>query len=141
MRMTNPRFKLFSVDEIAAMPSPQWRVKGLLPVGALTMLYAPQEQAKTFFALDVALCTASGTTFHGRDVKRGPVVYILGEGRGGLKNRIEAWTKTHPGADVTEAFFVLEAVQFRPSSADPDDLCAQIDALNVRPAMIVIDTF
>src|SRR5690349_9216 len=105
--MAAGRFKFYSTDDIAKLPSPQWRVKGLMYVGALTMLYAPQEQAKTFAALDLALCVASGTPFHGKDVKQGPVVYILGEGRGGLKNRIAAWQRQHAEADVTTAFFLL----------------------------------
>jgi hypothetical protein len=80
------KFKLYRVGDILALPSPEWRVQGILSVGALTMLYAPQEQAKTFLGLDIALSVASGTLFHGRKVREGPVVYILGEGRGGLRS-------------------------------------------------------
>lgn len=138
--ITLNRFKLFSVGDVLNEPSPEWRVEGLLPVGALSMIYAPQEQFKTFFALDLALSVACGCEFHGRTVKQGPTIYVLGEGRGGLKNRILAWMTEHDVTSVDGSFFVLESVQFK----RPDDvkaLRAQIDAHNVRPAMIVIDTF
>src|SRR3954468_14582862 len=60
------RFKLFTIDDVMNEPSPEWRVEGLMPVKSLTMIYAPQAQYKTFFALDLALCVAHGADFHGR---------------------------------------------------------------------------
>jgi hypothetical protein len=134
------RFKLFSMDDVLDEPSPEWRVEGLLPVGGLSMIYAPQAQFKTFFGLDIALSVAHGIDFHERRVKRGPTVYVLGEGRGGLKNRIRGWLQERRIDVVEEAFFVLEAVQFK----RPEDVAAlrtQIDALNIKPAMLFIDTF
>jgi hypothetical protein len=138
--VTKPRFKLYTVDEIQQLPSPRWRIEGLLVVGGFSMLYAPQEQMKTFFALDGGLCVATGTRFHGRAVKAGPVIYVLGEGRGGLKNRINAWLKHHGIRTVDDIFFILEAVQFK-VPLDVDALKKQIDALNVKPAMVIVDTF
>jgi hypothetical protein len=73
-------------------------------------------------------------------VKRGPIIYILGEGRGGLKNRILAWMKHHQAARIEPVSFVYDAVQFK----NPQDVLAlrtQIDACNVKPAMLFIDTF
>src|SRR5947209_8048999 len=72
----NSRFRLFSIDDVLTEPSPEWRVDGLLPVGALSMIYAPQAQFKTFFSLDIALSIATGAPFHGRKVKQGAVVYV-----------------------------------------------------------------
>lgn len=122
------------------MPSPTWRVRGILPVGALSMVYSPQEQGKTFFALDIALSVATGTPFQSREVRQGPVVYVLGEGRGGLRQRIEAWKKEHGVTDIEAAFFLLDGVQFR-NRTDAVALFDAINALNVKPAMIIVDTF
>jgi hypothetical protein len=134
------KFKLQRLKEVLNFPSPQWRIHGLLPTGGFSMLFAPQEQGKTFFALDIALSVASGLDFHGRRVKQGPVVYVLGEGRGGLKKRVMAWLREHRLNDVPDAFFVLEAVQFH-SSEDVATLRNQIEATGEKPAMVVIDTF
>ena len=95
---------------------------------------------KTFFALDLALCVAAGIDFHGRKVKQGPVVYVLGEGRGGLKKRVSAWLQEHQLAREPDAFFVTEAVQFR-ESEQVEALLGQIGARSLEPAMVVIDTF
>jgi AAA domain-containing protein len=140
MTMRKKRYKLHSVKEILRFPSPEWRVSGILQAGAFAMLYAPQEQGKTFVALDLALSIASGKLFHGRRVKQGAVVYVLGEGGGGLKNRVAAWLKEHGLEDVSDVFFVLSPVQFHRK----DDVAAireSIADLNIAPAMVVIDTF
>jgi hypothetical protein len=134
------QLKLFSIDDVMNESSPEWRVEGLLQVGTLSMIYAPQEQYKTFFGLDLALCVAHGLDFHGRPVKQGPTVYILGEGRGGLKNRIQAWLRENGVEDKGNAFFSLEAVQFR-RFEDVQPLVNEIEAKNIKPAMVFIDTF
>lgn len=36
-------------------------------------------------------CIASGKDFHGLKVNQGPVVFILAEGKNGLKRRFKAW--------------------------------------------------
>lgn len=135
-----PRFKLFTVSEVLNEPSPQWRVEDLLPVGAFSMIYSPPGQMKTFFGLDIGLSVAHGIAFHGRQVLAGPVIYVLGEGRGGLKNRVCAWLKHHELTDVERARFVFEAVQFKV----PEDvrlLKDRINGENLKPAMLFIDTF
>jgi RecA-family ATPase len=104
------------------------------------MIYAPQAQFKTFFSLDLALSVAGGSDFHGRSVKQGPTVYILGEGRSGLKNRITAWLDEHKTEEVPEVFFVLDAVQFK-RPEDVKALSSQIDGMSIKPAMLFIDTF
>ena len=132
--------QLFSIEDVLALPSIDWRVERLLAEGALSMIYAPQSQCKTFFALDLALSVAHDVDFLGRRVKSGPTVYILAEGRGGLKNRIRAWLKEHGISKAGPAFFMLEAVQFK-TEADVATLKARVDGLNVKPAMLFIDTF
>lgn len=58
-------------------PDPlQWFVAGLVPEGHLTMLIADGGTGKSFLALHLALCIASGQPFLGRGVDRGRVLYI-----------------------------------------------------------------
>jgi hypothetical protein len=73
-------------------------------------------------------------------VKQGPVVYVLGEGRGGLKNRIAAWLRERDVEDVSDVFFVLAPVHFH-RTEDVAALRAEIEAVHIKPVMVVIDTF
>jgi hypothetical protein len=138
---SSERIRVLSITDVLKARSRQWRVDGLLPMGGMSMVYAPQGEFKTFFALDLALSVAHGLPFQGRRVKQGPTVYVLAEGTAGLKDRIRAWLKEY---GVTEehgkAFFVLEAVQFK-RPADAQLLAERIEALGIEPAMLFIDTF
>lgn len=51
-----------------------------------------------------------------------------------------AWLQEHGISDPGPTFFVLEAVQFK-REEDLNPLKHRIDALNLRPAMLFIDTF
>src|SRR5688500_3788914 len=92
---TPPKFKLFSIEELSALPSPEWLIDGVIERNALGVIYGPSGSGKSFLALDVALSVAADKPWHGQKVSAGPVVYVIGEGRGGTKKRLDAWMKEH----------------------------------------------
>ena len=105
-----PAFRVLNLDDLEQLPAPEWLVEGVVPAGCLTTLYGAPGSAKSFLALDAALCVATGTKFHGAPVKSGRVVYSLGEGIRGLRWRIEAWCLAHPAAnrdDIMANFVVI----------------------------------
>ena len=58
-------------------PDPlEWTVAGLVPEDHLTMLIGDGGTGKSFLALYMALCIASGRAFLKRGVKRGRVLYV-----------------------------------------------------------------
>lgn len=70
----------------------QWIVKGLFLDNSLSSIFGTPGSGKSFIAVDLAACVASGADFHGHPVKRqGPVVYVAGEGRDGMTKRFRAW--------------------------------------------------
>jgi hypothetical protein len=99
---------------------------------------------KSFVAIDIACCVATGSAWHGHQVKQGAVFYIAGEGHNGLARRFKAWElgnsislsgapifKSHRAAqlyDATEA--ALVAVSIKQLSEEAGHI----------PSMIVIDT-
>lgn len=92
---------LESVDEVLAKPDPTWLIRHIIPIPGLTLLYGPSGQGKSFVALDWALSIASSTAWLDQYPvdTHGAVVYIACEGTGGLKRRISAWGRHHPGVD------------------------------------------
>jgi len=86
---------LFSIEGLDVR-APSWLIKGALPREGMGVLFGPSGGGKSFVALDMALCVASGTDWHGRQVKKpGGVIYVCGEGQQGVINRIRAWEKHH----------------------------------------------
>lgn len=81
---------LYSSDELHQLPEPKWLVHDHITDG-LSVMYGPPGSGKTFLALDWALSIATGARWHGRDVVHAPVLYVSGEGGGGIARRISAW--------------------------------------------------
>jgi hypothetical protein len=133
------RFHLYSVDEVLRFPPPRWLVTGLLEQQSLSVLYGPPGEGKSFVALDIGLSVSQGTDWQGRKVKRGPVVYVFGEGGRGLMKRLNAWISSNKSRP-DNIFFMCHPVQV----LKPDELgalAAQIDHRNLKPRLIVLDTF
>jgi len=85
------RFKLYTLAELGALPPVQWLVDGLVVERGLTLIYGPTKQFKTFISIAMALSIATGRDFYGLPVKRGQVVYVIGEGQSDFYNRAKAW--------------------------------------------------
>lgn len=58
----------------------KWLVDGIIPAGSINWMVASPSSFKTFIALDMAACIASGRQWHGRETDKAVVLYIAGEG-------------------------------------------------------------
>jgi hypothetical protein len=66
---------------------------------------------------------------------------VAGEGAAGLKRRSDALLE-HMGLDADlPIYFVKAQLNLRSSLEDYDALCAAIDSVGVRPALVIFDTF
>ena len=137
------RVELLTVTELKELPHPEWLIKGIFRAESQVLLYGPSGHGKSYVALDMALSIATGTPWHGRPVKKGPVVYVVSEGGRGIVKRVIAWMEEHDVADLGPAFFLLNAVQFM----NEDDVNAFLRELRTmekehgKPVLIVLDTF
>ncbi len=138
---TKPATGLMTIAQIEAMPDPEWLIDGLLPERGLIVPYGPPKVGKTFVVLSMALHIAAGKPWFGRAVKQGVVVYIAGEGLGGLSTRIKAMRARYEiSADVP--FFVRpKAVNFRDPNMVQELIALAREAAQGQPiAIVVIDT-
>ena len=70
----------------------RYLVKGMLPSGALTVVWGAPKCGKSFWTLDVVAHIACGLPYRGLKVRQGPVVYIAAEGAEGFEARARAWS-------------------------------------------------
>jgi hypothetical protein len=135
---TRRRFAFTTLSELAARPKPEMLIGRVLTCAGTSLLTAKHASFKSFFALDMALCVATGTSWHGETIKPGPVVYVAAEGASGLEKRVRAWMIDHDESDFPPDFHVLD----EPARiADAGVLTAFIEAVSgLRPALIVLDT-
>ena len=134
------RLQMLSIDELMTLPPAEWLIESVMECGTQVVLYGSSGAGKSFTALDWALSVAAGQKWVGRTVKNGPVIYVVAEGGRGIVKRVKAWQQKHHIESLDDAFIVLEAVQLR-NHEDVDLLLSRIDSHNLRPALIVLDTF
>lgn len=75
-----------------------WLIQNIIENDTTGVLYGKSGAYKSFMALDMALCVASGLAWHGHKITRfqnGVVVYVAGEGHKGIKKRALAWQAKH----------------------------------------------
>ncbi|MBY0394692.1 MAG: AAA family ATPase, partial [Novosphingobium sp.] len=136
-------FETLSLDELVNMPPPTWLIEGLIPQHGLVLLYGRPGEHKTFIAVDGGLRVAYGLDWHGRTVKRVGVLYIAGEGRFGIGQRIKGWRKKHGLAGVDAPFKLLPMAVHMLDPANVEKLKRTIDQVreevDFEIGMVVID--
>ena len=146
---TAGRFRFVDRAGLAAVADPKWLVEGMLPRGAYALLVGPRASFKSFVALDVALSVArhgvglgERAAWGGRVVEGGPVLVAVGEGRSGVRRRVEAWEAMHGAGLPTTGLVLGDPVPL--VSAGAADLEVFVEgALRASPGgyrLVVIDT-
>jgi hypothetical protein len=132
-------------DLLSDIKPVQWLVDNYLETDALSMVFGPSGGGKSFCVVDVACSVATGTPWHGMQVKKGAVFYIAGEGHNGLARRFAAWQKAHGvslGDDVP-LFKSNKAVMMLDHNA-ATELSAEVDRLATAsghdPVLVIVDT-
>jgi hypothetical protein len=85
------RAQLLRGDAILAVPPKEPLIEGVIDRGDFVCMFGAPASGKTFIALDLAGCVASGTWWHGAQVTAGVVVYVIAEGAPGIPTRWSAW--------------------------------------------------
>ena len=140
---TDGKRRFLTLSELLSLEPPEKLIEGILFQGSFAVLYGAPGSAKTFIALDMTLSIAAGKAFLGHEVSSGAVIYIAGEGLGGLPKRALAWLKEHhDSADVAwdSNFQILGSALSLMDEAEPEILAEEIDSLGVKPKLIVLDT-
>jgi len=123
----------------------RWLIDKVLPVGAFTALYGPPGSFKSFIALDIAEAIATGRTWMGNEVTEpGSVLYIAGEGFGGVGARIKACKQHHQTEDGAPIYVIRHQLNLRSSVDDFNALMLAVEHLVIDTGidfkLIIIDT-
>ena len=136
--------KIESWDTIQDEPV-EWLIEGVIPKGSFTALYGPPGSFKSFIALDIAEAIATGRTWMGREVKQtGAVLYLAGEGFGGIGARIKACKMHHQTQDGAPIYIVRHQLNLRSSAEDFNALMIAVVQLveqtGLEFSLAIVDT-
>lgn len=131
------RIKLLKLSELENLQPPSWLIGDVITEHGLSMIWGRSGSLKSFIALDMSLCVATGMEWHGKPVKQGRVIYLAAEGSHGLAGRAIGWAKSK---GITTDNFQL--IPHGLTLVKDDDLTALIEAIQAdgNPVLIVIDT-
>ena len=132
-------YPLYDEHYLMSMPPVEWMIDGVLTKHGFSVMYGAPGTGKSFIAIDMALCMAHGLAWHGRQTRRGVVLYIAGEGVGGLGKRVKAW-KLHNQVEDTGLLRVLPMAVDMMDEESIEKLLRTIDSLNEEFSCLVIDT-
>lgn len=138
------KYLVESWDSIKDEPV-EWLIEDIIPKKAFVALYAPPASYKSFIALDMAEAIATGRDWMGKAVKQsGVVLYIAGEGHGGLGARIKACKIKNDSPDGAPLYVIRAQINLRSSQEDFDNLISAINdllqSIDEPLQMIVLDT-
>lgn len=142
LRSTLPagRYQLLTDDDLEALPPPVWLIDGIMPAGGLIVPYGAPGSWKTFGAIDWGLCVSTGFRWMGREVRRGPVIYIAAEGASGLGARVRAWKDHRRFIGRTDLHVIAEPVNLLEAGDVANLLQAIQRDLTEPPALVIFDT-
>lgn len=130
-------------DMLAAPVAPVWLLRDFLEAGTAAELYGESGSMKSFVALDMGLCLASGSEWHGAKVSNpGPVAYVAAEGGQGLRKRMRAWAIEH-GINTEIPFYTLPEPTEMLDGPDMDALVAGLGDIAQRHGglrLVILDT-
>lgn len=122
----------------------QWLVRNYVEADSLALMFGDPGCGKSFAAIDLACCIATGTPWHRNKTTPGAVFYIAGEGQNGLARRFAAWSQHNSVSLAAAPLYVSR----RPAQLCSATAAAEVanavqeleDASGQTPALIVIDT-
>jgi hypothetical protein len=138
------RVKILDLKAIDQLLPPAYVIDSLITETGFTLVYGATASFKSFLVLDWLLCMAYGEPWCGKEVLPKTVLYIAGEGVGGIKKRVKAWRIEHGKLDAEAPFYMLEhGINFT-RSEDVQDLLAAAkqfsEETGQRFEMVAVDT-
>jgi hypothetical protein len=106
-RLAELHGRVYTLDQLSALPPVEYLVPGVLPRRGLGFLYGASGHGKSFVAADIGLSLTSGIAYAGRPTAQVDVLYVPAEGASGFRKRVGAWTLHNPHGDPGDRFKVL----------------------------------
>lgn len=138
------RFRLASAGELLSIPSPpQWLIKGVIEANSLVLLFGDPGSAKSLMALHMASHISTGNECFGYQTTKGLVIYIAGEGYGGISRRLKAIEEASRISIARSPLYVSRSGAELITVESAIEVSEAVDAIAIEhgnPVLVVIDT-
>jgi hypothetical protein len=132
-------FEVIPAHIFAAQPAGEYIIDDVIPEADIGVIYGPSTGGKSFVMIDMSMAVARGVPWRDKKVKQGKVVYIVAEGGGGFRKRLNAYA-IHNQINLADVpFGVIHAAPNLLDAAQVKRICASIERNGAK--VIVVDTF
>ena len=133
------RSLIVSQAELLSMPPINWLVKNVFPSKAMSVIYGLPNCGKSFLALDLGFRIAHEMSWHGDvKMKSGAVLYVAGEGLGGMPARLRAWLKYHNREEEEAPFYTFNGAVDLADKAGRDQFKQAVEESIDQPVKLII---
>jgi len=133
------KYEIITREQLKKLPKPEWLIKKIIEAAEMSMIYGLPGSGKTFIALDMCLCIATGLPWMGQETQACSVLYTFGEGASGIEGRVAAWEEENDKPVGNKVHFLAITPKLN-DKHEANELCSSIDMLDEKPSLIVIDT-
>lgn len=129
-------------DYAATVQDPTWLIPGFLPAQGVGIMYGKRGTYKSFVALDMAATLAHGIPGQwGAAPIQHDVLFLAGEmPNGTARLRYPAWAEWRECNPLAGRLAILPGVPYLHNREAWDAIKLDMDAMGMRPSLIVIDT-
>jgi RecA-family ATPase len=100
--MKNTMPSILARSDVRTLQPTQYLISRIILERGFVSLVAPPSSKKSFIAIDMAACVATGHAFFDRAVRKGNVLYCMAEGQAGMQKRPRTW-EIFRGMEIAEA--------------------------------------
>jgi len=122
-------------------------VNGLIQANESGLMYGDSGSKKTFLAIHIACCVASGMACFGKGVREGLVYYFAAEDPAGVRERVRGWEQAYNGGDPLPTMQLIPRAFDLLNQEKQDKFVSSVEALySVLPperrktSLIIVDT-
>lgn len=118
-------------------------IERTLQTSGIGMIFGESNSGKTFMAIHMGMCVATGMQFLGRNVMQSAVLYIAAESPSGVKMRARAWQKQH-GVKAPHFFVCPDQINLYENQFDQEAIILLVNIIEmknqVKIGLIIFDT-
>ncbi len=138
VRYHHLRSRLLTPDQLDTLPPPEPLIEGYCALNSFTTTFGRPGTAKTLIEMAKAFSVVTGQPWFGHRVRKGPVLYIVGEGTAGLAQRQRAWREVCGWPALDGLHWLPKALNLLDASREVSALVMLVEEL--APVLVIVDT-
>ena len=118
-------------------------IERTLQTSGIGMIFGESNSGKTFMAIHMGMCVATGMPFLGRNVRQCAVLYVAAESPSGVRMRARAWQKQH-GVRAPHFYVCPDQINLYENQFDQEAIILLVNSIEiqheVKIGLIIFDT-